>query len=191
MSRLHKNSEHIDHHTGVFISGEELDAKREAAMSAKTIVSWKSPVHTFKPRSRKYFVKVALYALLSILAAIAFGWYFLVGVIIAFVFVVYVFANYAPQTIQHRVTNMGIISGGKVFLWEDLDSFWFEKRGDDKLLLVQTYFHFPSRLILLLSSVSERTLLDILEKHIHYHRAPVHTLFDKWAHKLQSKISLD
>jgi len=125
------------------------------------------------------------------LAAIAFGEFFLVGVIIAVVFVVYVLATAAPNVIEHKITNMGITSGGRAFLWEELDSFWFEKRGDDRLLMVATELHFPTRLIILLTSVSERTLLDIVEKHLHYHSAPVHTLFDKWAHTLQKRINLE
>ncbi|MBI2598857.1 hypothetical protein HYW40_01400 [Candidatus Curtissbacteria bacterium] len=191
MPRFYKNPFHIDHHEGRVISKEELDAKRQAAVDAKTIVSWKSPVHIFKQRSKKYFTKVTLYALVAILAAIAFGEFFLVGVIIAIVFVVLVLAHSAPEVIEHKVNNMGIISGGKVFLWEDLDSFWFDKRGDERLLIVQTNLHFPSRLIIILTTISERTLLDILEKHIHYHQAPVHTLLDKWSHTLQRRFTLD
>ena len=109
----------------------------------------------------------------------------------AVVFVVYVLATAAPQTIEHKITNMGIISGGRAFLWEELDSFWFEKRGDDRLLMVQTDLHFPTRLIMLLTNVSERTLLELLEKHLHYHPAPVHTLFDKWAQTLQKRINFE
>lgn len=192
MPRFHKNQIHVDHHEGRIISKEELDAKRQAAVDAKTIVSWKSPVHIFRPRSKKYFTKVTLYALVAILAAIAFGEFALVGVIIAIVFVALVFANSAPEIIEHKINSMGIISGGRVFLWEDLDSFWFEKRGEERILMVQTQLHFPGRLIILLTgAISERTLLDILEKHIHYHQAPVHTLFDKWSHTLQRRFTLD
>lgn len=191
MAAFHKSEYHEDHHTGRILSKEELDAKHAAAMDAKSMVSWKSPVRVFKARSKKYFTKVALYGLIFVLAAIAFGEFFLVGVIIALVFVAYVLATAAPETIEHKVTNMGIISGGRPFLWEELDSFWFDTRGDERLLLVQTRLHFPTRLIILLSTVSERTLLELLEKHIHYHSAPVHTLLDKWAHSLQKRIDLD
>lgn len=192
MAQFHKSEYHEDHHTGRILSKEELDAKHAAALDAKTIISWKSPVRIFKSRSKKYFTKIALYALIFILAAIAFGEFFLVGVIIAVVFVVYVLATAAPELIEHKITGMGIISGGRAFLWEELDSFWFDKRGDDRLLLVQTRLHFPTRLIILLSAtVTERALLDILEKHLHYHAAPVHTLFDKWAQALQKRINLE
>ena len=191
MPNFRKSEHHIDHHRGVVLTKEELDAKHQAALEAKSIVFWKSPVRIFKPRSKKYFTKVALYALIFILAAIAFGEYFLVGVIIAVVFVAYVLATAEPEIIEHKVTNMGIISGGRAFLWEELDSFWFDRRGDDRLLLVQTNLHFPTRLIILLSNVTERTLLDVIEKHLHYHPAPVHTLFDKWAHSLQKRINFD
>lgn len=191
MPRFYKNLIHIDHHEGRVISKDELDAKRQATVDAKTIVSWKSPVHVFKPRSKKYFTKVTLYALVAILAAIAFGEFALVGVIIAIVFVALVLANAAPEIIEHKINNMGIISGGRVFLWEDLDSFWFDKRGDERMLMVQTNLHFPSRLIIILTNISERTLLDILEKHLHYHQAPVHTLLDKWSHTLQRRFTLD
>lgn len=191
MARFHKSEYHEDHRTGRLLSKEELDAKHAAALDSKSIISWKSPVRVFKARSKKYFTKVALYGLIFVLLAIALGEFFLVGVIIAMVFVVYVLATAAPETIEHKITNMGIISGGRAFLWEELDSFWFDRRGDDRLLLVQTKMHFPTRLIILLSTVSERTLLELLEKHIHYHSAPVHTLFDKWAHQLQKRINLD
>jgi len=191
MPNFRKSEHRIDHHKGVILSKEELDAKYEAALEAKSIISWKSPDRIFKARSKKYFTKIALYALIFILAAIAFGEFFLVGVIIAVVFVVYVLATAEPKVIEHKITNMGIISGGRAFLWEELDSFWFEKKGDDRLLMVGTNLHFPTRLIMLLTTVSERTLLDIIEKHLHYHPAPVHTLFDKWAHTLQKRINFD
>ena len=191
MARFHKSEEHVDHQTGRVLSKEELDAKHQAALESKTIISWKSADRIFVARSKKYFTKVALYALISILAAIAFSEYFLVGVIIAVVFVVYVLATAEPSTIEHEVTNMGIISGGRPFLWEELDSFWFDRKGDERLLLVQTKLHFPTRLIIILTTVSERTLLDILEKHIHFHAAPVHTIMDKWANSLQKRINLD
>jgi len=171
---------------------EELDAKHQAALESKSIVSWKSPVRIFKARSKRYFTKVILYGLILILAAVAFGEFFLVGVIIALIFVAFVLATAEPEIIEHKITNMGIISAGRAFLWEDLDSFWFEKRGDDRVLIVQTYLRFPSRLIILLTSeISDRTILDILEKHIHYFHAPVHTLFDKWAMALQKRINLE
>lgn len=191
MPTFHKREHHIDHHAGRVLSKEEFDAKHIAALEAKSIVFWKSPVRIFRARSKKYFVKIGLYALVFVLAAIAFGEFILVGVILAVVFLVYVLAMAEPEVIEHKITNMGIISGGKVFLWEELDSFWFEKRGDERLLIVQTELHFPSRLIILLTSVSERTLLDVLEKHIHFHHAPVHTLFDKWAQSLQKRINFD
>src|SRR3989344_5926301 len=170
---------------GRVLSREELDTKHRAALESKTIIFWKSPVRVFKARSRQYFVKVGFYGLIFILAAIAFGEFVLVGVILAVIFLVYVLASVAPETIEHRITNMGIVSGGRAFLWDDLDSFWFDKKGDDRLLVVQTKLHFPSRLIIILTTVSERGLLDILEKHLHYHHGPVHTLFDKWAIWLQ------
>ena len=191
MAKFHKTDVYVDHHVGRILSKEELDANNQAALEAKAIVSWKSPERIFKARSKKYFTKVALYGLVFILAAIAFGEFFLVGVIIALIFVVYVLATSAPEVIEHRITNMGITSGGRAFLWEELDSFWFDRRGDDRLLMVQTNMHFPTRLIMLLTTVSERTLLDVLEKHIHFHHGPVHTLMDKWANSLQKRINLE
>ena len=191
MAKFHKSNKQPSSEKEKSLSKEELDAKRQAAMEAKNIIAWKSPVTVFKPRSKTYFIKVALFGLVAALAAVAFGEVFLVGVVIALVFVVYVLATAEPQVIEHRITSMGIVSGGKVFLWEDLDSFWFDKRGDERVLVVQTYLRFPSRLIIILTTVSERALLDIMEKHIHYYHGPVHTLFDKWARSLQKRVNLE
>lgn len=191
MATFHRGEPVVDHHQGKILSKEELDAKHEAAMEAKSVISWKSPERVFRARSQKYFVKVALYGLIFILASIAFGEFFLVGVILAIMFMVYVLATHAPQTIEHKITNMGVTSGGRAFLWEELEAFWFDRKGDDRLLVVDTKLHYPSRLIILLTTVSERTLLDLLEKHLHYHARPVHTLLDKWANNLQQRINLE
>lgn len=191
MPKFRKSETVVDHEAGRILSHEELDAKHLAALEVKSIISWKSPVRVFKARSRRYFVKIALFAAVFILAAIAFGEVALIGVIIALVFITYVLALSAPENIEHSITNMGIISGGRAFLWEELDSFWFDKRGEDRLLIVQTKLRFPTRLIILLTAVSERTLLDMLEKHLHFHQGPVHTLFDKWALFLQERINLE
>lgn len=172
-------------------TSDELDAKHVAALDSKSIIFWKSPVRVFKARSKRYFVKVFMYALVGILAAIAFGEFFLVGVILSVIFVVYVLATAVPETIEHRITNMGIVSGGRAFLWEELDSFWFDRRGEDKVLIVQTTLRFPGQLIILLTNVSERAILDLLEKHLHYHHSPVKTLLDKWAAWLQARINLE
>lgn len=191
MPKFKRNDQVPENENERVLSKEELDTKHQAALESNNIISWKSPVRVFKARSRQYFVKVGLYGLVFILAAIAFSEFLLVGVILAVIFLVYVLASIAPETIEHRITNMGVVTGGKAFLWDDLDSFWFEKKGDDRLLVVQTGLHFPSRLIIILTTVSERGLLDILEKHLHYHHGPVHTLFDKWAIWLQQRISLE
>lgn len=191
MATFRRRPQKLDHHQGKELSKEELDAKHEACLEQKSIVSWKSPDRIFKPRSRRYFVKIGLYAFIFILFAIVVKEYFLVGVILAVVFVAYVLATAEPRTIEHRINNMGIVSGGRPFLWEELDSFWFEKRGDDRLLVVDTDLHFPGRLILLLTTVSERTLLDVLEKHIHYHHAPVRNMLDKWATAVQKRVNFD
>ncbi len=191
MPRFRRQEGTVDSGDGRLLTREEADAKHVAAMSAKAVISWKSPVRIFKARSRKYFVKIALYALVFVLAAIAFSEFFLVGVILALVFVVYVLALAAPEVIEHKITNMGIISGGRAFLWDELDSFWFDKRGEERLLIVQTRLNFPGRLIILLTNVSDRTLLELLEKHMHFHHGPVHTFLDRWANWLQERINLE
>ena len=191
MPKFHKFEFHLDHSDHRVLSKEEMDAKHQAALEQKNIISWKSAERIFKARSKRYFTKIALYALVSILASIAIGEFFLVGVILALVFVVYVMATTSPEVIEHRINKMGIVSGERPFLWEELDSFWFDRRGDDRLLIVQTNLHFPSRLIILLTTVSERTLLDLLEKHIHFHPRPVHTVMDKWANTLRSRVNLE
>ena len=191
MPNFHKFNLHLDDRDHRVLSKEELDAKHQAALDEKNIISWKSPERIFKARSKRYFTKIALYALVSILAAIAIGEFMLVGVIIAFVFVVYVLATQAPSTIDHKINRMGIVSGGRPFLWEELDSFWFDRKGDDRLLLVQTHLHFPSRLIIILTNVSERTLLDLLERHLHFHPRPVHTVMDKWAKTVRNRVNLE
>ena len=62
---LKKTTKKVDHHTGKELTKEEFDAKRQAAIDAKTIISWKSASRVFKARTKRYFVKVAFYILFS------------------------------------------------------------------------------------------------------------------------------
>lgn len=191
MAKFRKNDTREGRPAGRVLSKEELDAKHQEALESKAIVSWKSPERIFRARSKKYFTKVALWGLVAIMLALVLGEFVLVGVIISLVFVVYVFATSVPAVIEHKITSMGIVTGGRAFLWEELYAFWFEQRGEDRLLMVQTNLRFPTRLIMLLTTVSERTLLDILEKHVYFYHGPVHTLMDRWANHLQKRINLD
>jgi len=51
----------------------------------------------------------------------------------------------APEDIEYKITNKGIRVGGRTTNWQFLGRFWFGKRYDNELLIVETAF-IPNRM---------------------------------------------
>ena len=114
-----------------------------------------------------------------------------IAVVFAAVFVTFVLALVDPEQIEHKVTRNGLVSGNHGYLWADLKSFWFLKKGAHDLLMIETKLRFPGRLILVLDNISQGSLKELLGKHIHFREVPITTWLDRTAESLVEKLPLE
>ena len=57
----------------------------------------------------------------------------------------------APEDIEYKITNKGVKIGGRLTEWQFLGRFWFGKRFDSELLILETRM-IPNRMELVIKS---------------------------------------
>lgn len=132
----------------------------------KVLVTWRSPSRLFKRLSRERFATIGSIVFLVAIILVFLQEWFLIAVIISLVFFSYVLSRIQPEEIEHQITNKGITTGGKSYVWDQLVRFWFEEQGNQGVLLVDGSDRFPFRLLLLLSEKNKEDIKKILAAYL-------------------------
>ena len=113
-------------------------------------------------------------------------------VIWAAVFFTYAISQVPPEELEHKITADGLTVFNKVYLWDDLESFWFvQKDGETILKISPKAKNVFGEIALLLGNVSQEKVKDILAKHLAYLEVPEKTFSDKAADWLSAKFSFE
>ena len=156
----------------------------------KSLLKWQASERPFKKRDKEFFTTVAAIAVLLAVIMLFIKEWMAIGVIAALVFVGYVLATVEPEKTEHEITTRGVVTGGKLYKWEELVSFWFSEKWKDKLLNVETNLSFPGRLVMLLGTEKQAEIKNLLEKEIQFEE-PEETFMDRSAKWLQEKVPLE
>ena len=157
----------------------------------ETLLSWKSPSHPFKKRSRVFYQTIAAFTILFVVIVFFLREFMLIGVIFSIVFVVYVVSSVPPVEVEHKVTPLGFENAGRLFRWVELAAFWFEERWGYKILVIHTRLPFPVRVQAVLGNNTEEKLKDIIGKYLLFFEKPPKTWIDKLSDYLTKKIPLE
>ncbi len=130
----------------------------------------------------------------AILASIVFFFvkeFLLIVVSWALVFFYYAVSQIPPEETTHRVTENGLISYDKTYLWDNLGPFWFEGLGEERVLKISSKNNVFGQITLLLGTGDEKKLTEVLSKHLSFIETPEKTFSDKAAAWLSSKFSFE
>jgi hypothetical protein len=155
------------------------------------LFSWQAPSRPHRVRNRAFYTTVASLVIICSLIAFVFQDWLLIGAILAFGFLVYVLNFIAPSDITYKFSTQGITIGDHFYHWDELDSFWFEKKGEDHLLYVLTRFRFPGVLILVLGEADQDKIKKAAAMYLPFREIPPKTQMDKWTDMLQKYFSFD
>lgn len=170
-------------------SQQEYFPDLEKPPQEELVFEWQAPSRTFKKHKRQYFTTVATIVLLLCLILFFAGQILPIAVVIAVAFLTYIMATIPPHTITNAITTFGIHNEKDVYFWDELGSFWFEKKNDDEILFIEVA-RFPYRLSLLLGNESREKLTEILSEVLINQRPPL-TETERLSKWLQEKIPLD
>lgn len=160
------------------------DDKQVDVTAEKDLFSWKAPARPFKRRDREFWVRViAISGIGGFILFLAEG-AMPVILLIAIVFLFYILSTVEPEVVEYKITNKGIKIGGQITDWSFLTRFWFTKRWENELLILET-FSLLGRLEIIISPKDKAEIQKVLSKYILYEEAPA-TNLDKitnWASK--------
>jgi uncharacterized membrane protein len=119
-----------------------------------------------KYNSKSFLILVAC-GLAFILLLAVLGHYFLMGCVIALVFLIYVLGTTKPQKVVHTITARGIDTGNKLYEWYLLKNFYFTQKDEQYFLIVETRLNVPGALIFLLDKDDKGALFVLLQEKLY------------------------
>lgn len=177
---------------GIITAEEAVDEQNIAQNQPKKeelLFSWRAPARPFKKRDRNFFTTVAALGVLIGLILFFLEGVLSVAVVAAIVFLVYVLFTVEPEEVEYRITNRGIVLAEKKHLWEEFRRFWFTKRLDSNLLIIET-INFPGRLEMVIQEADKAKIREVLEQYlVHEEAAP--NFLDRAAAWMSKKIPLE
>ena len=156
----------------------------------RILLTWQAPTRPFKKREREYFTTIgAIVFLVGVILVFLREW-FLIGAIVALTFVSYIMASVPPEMVEHKITNKGVVSGGRTYPWAQLGRFWFTKKWNQQILHIETLLPFPRQLTFLLEEMEKEKAERILSDYLLLEK-PEETWLDKASHWLSHRFSLE
>ncbi len=152
----------------------------------KDLVSWTAPARPFKRRDREFYITILAIAGIVGLVLFLIEGFMPVILIVSLVFLFYVLSTVEPENIEYKITNKGIKIVDKRTGWALMNRFWFSRRFDSELLVVET-FGLPGRMELVINSKDKEEIKKALSSYVVEEEAPPSYL-DKAANWFAKKL---
>jgi len=146
---------------------EDVVPKQKVVQNIK-LFEWTAPDRTPVKFEKKSFLIIIVMVLLFSLYLAIMKHYLLMVCIMSILFLLYVAGTTKPVKITHKITARGIDTGGKLYEWYMLKSFYFTKKEDQILLLVETKLNFPGVLTFLVSDKDKDPIFVLLQDKLLY-----------------------
>jgi len=132
------------------------------------LFEWEAPDRYEFKLNQKPFLIIVILSLFFILLLAILRNYFLMGSVIALLFVIYVFGTTKPQIVKHKITARGLDTGGKLYEWFLLKNFYFTKKNGQLMLLVETSLRLPAMLMFLVNEKDMKAIFVLLQEKLLY-----------------------
>ncbi|MFA7628171.1 MAG: hypothetical protein WCY37_02010 [Candidatus Dojkabacteria bacterium] len=147
---------------------EEDVVPKEKIIQNIKLFEWTAPDRTPVKFEKKSFLIIIVMTLLFSLYLAIMKHYLLMVAIMSILFLLYVAGTTKPVKITHKITARGIDTGAKLYEWYMLKSFYFTKKEDQILLLVETNLNFPGVLTFLVNDNDKDPIFVLLQDKLLY-----------------------
>lgn len=127
----------------------------------RDVLSWKSMERVYKMRGKEFFSTVVVLALLVSVILFFIEGLMPVLVIWAIFFVVWSANRTPPVETDHRLTTLGIRTGGSFFRFSEMKQAWVEEKYADRVLRI-VLMKFPWQASLIIKKEDERKIIELL-----------------------------
>jgi len=142
---------------------ETVSVDSPKVVSERDLVNWTAPARPFKRRDRRFYVTTfSIAGIIGLILFLAEG-FMPVLLVISIVFLYYVLSTVEPENIEYKVTNLGIKVAGSLTRWNQFRRFWFTRRFDNNLLVLET-ISLPGRMeVVVAPEIMEKLKKEISE----------------------------
>ena len=158
----------------------------EKTETEKLLFSWTAPARPFKRRDRDFWITIiVITAVVGLVLFFAEG-FMPVILIISVIFLYYILSTVEPENIEYKITTWGVKMAGKLNSWNGLGRFWFARRFNDSLLVLEA-FTLGGRLELVIKASDKDKIKKILARYLLHEEAPP-SFFDKASNWFSKKL---
>jgi len=157
----------------------------------KTLLAWSAPGRPFEKKSKEYFLNILIIMLLIEVILFLFSQYVLMALVMALVFLVYALNTVAPHDFHYKVTSEGLMVEDHFFLWQELYDFYFKTQYGSTVLVVGTKAWYPGELTLVLGSLHQGQVRDVLLHFLPYREYVKPTFLEKSATWMEKNFPLE
>jgi Na+/melibiose symporter-like transporter len=156
----------------------------------KTLLSWEANIRPYKQHSKAFYKNLGSILFLLCVILLFIKHFPLIVLVIAVYFFVYILDTVKPQKTIHKITEKGIFTLDKLYLWDQLGTFWFEKKGKNKIFYVQNFLGLPPRLMMILGEHDEQKITQTLKDRLTFQK-PEPSPIEKASLWLSQKLDLE
>ncbi len=152
----------------------------------RDLATWQAPARPFKRRNKEFYVTiVAIAAIVGLVLFLVEG-FMPVILIVSLIFLFYVLNTVEPEEIEYKITSKGIKVADKRTGWGVMVRFWFSKRFDNELLVVET-LTLPGRMEFVINLEQKENIKKALLRYLPEEKASPSSL-DKAANWFSKKL---
>ena len=137
----------------------------------RDLVTWSAPARPFKRRDREFYVTlIAIAGVVGLILFLVEG-FMPVILIVSLVFLFYVMSTVEPENVEYKITNRGIKVAGRRNDWANMVRYWFSRRFDNELLIVESTT-LPGRIEFVVAPEVKEEIKKALSRYLTEEEAP-------------------
>ena len=165
---------------------ETVSTESSKVISERDLFTWTAPARPFKRRDRRFYVTTfSIAGIVGLILFLAEG-FMPVLLIISIVFLYYVLSTVEPESIDYKITNLGVKVGGNRTDWANFKRFWFTKRFDNDMLVLET-MSIPGRMEMVITPEIKENIKKEISEFVPYEEVPA-TGIDNFIDWVSKKI---
>lgn len=158
----------------------------------KVLFTWEALSRPeYKEKGNKFNKTLLAIGIVIGLILIIMQEFFLVLLIASLVFISNVLSKTQPEQVRYEITNHGFSYAGKLYYWNRLKQFFFQKESAYPTLVIDLYDSFPSRLFVIYNKEDESKIKDFFKEHVTYVEEEPKTFLDKGYESIISKFNIE
>ncbi len=154
------------------------------------LFAWESDGRLYKQRGKDFYSSMVVLALLVSVIMFFIEGLMPVFLIWSVVFVIWALTKTPPVAVAHKITSWGIRSEDQLYVWGEMNNFWFEEKWGKKILRVLLRRRFPGQLILIVNEKDQEKIKEMVNKFVVLEK-PKPSWSDKLVKWFGEKVPLD